>query len=150
MAENGIGGTGTLRANHTDKCPIKDEKAIGKESRGTYDFRYDTVNKILAVRWNDSSVATLASCCQPVHTAGTSKRYSPSEKKMLDIPKSSLVKYYNKNMGRVDRMDQNIAYYRIQFRSKNGGLRFLCLCQMLPFKVLGFCIESLLCIKINL
>ena len=37
---------------------------------------------------------------------------------MLDIPEPSLVKYYNKNMGGVDRMDQNIAYYCIQFHSK--------------------------------
>ena len=52
LAENAIGGTGTLRANRTDKYPIKDDKAIRKESYGTYDFRYDSANKILVVRWN--------------------------------------------------------------------------------------------------
>ena len=102
LAENGIGGTGTLRANCTDKCSIKDNKAIEKESRGTYNFRYDTTNKILVVRWNDNSVVTLASNYQPVHPVGTSKRYSRSEKKMLDIPEPSLVKYYDKNMGGID------------------------------------------------
>ena len=115
LTKNGIGETGTLRANRTDKCAIKDNKAIGKESCGTYDFRYDSANKILVVRWNDNSVVTLASNCHLVHPVGTSKRYSRSEKKMLDISETSLVKYYNKNMGGVDRMDQNIAYYRIQF-----------------------------------
>ena len=60
LAENGIGGTGTLRANRTDKCPIKDNKAIGKESRGAYDFRYDSANIILVVRWNGNNVVTLA------------------------------------------------------------------------------------------
>ena len=60
LAENEIGGTGTIRANRTGKCPIKDNKAIGKESHGTYDFRYDSVNKILVVKWNDNSVVTLA------------------------------------------------------------------------------------------
>ena len=34
LAENGIGGTETLRASCRDKCLIKDNKAIGKESRG--------------------------------------------------------------------------------------------------------------------
>ena len=37
---------------------------------------------------------------------------------MLNILEPSLVKYYNKIMEEVDRMDQNITYYRIQFRSK--------------------------------
>ena len=32
LAENAIGGTGTLRANRTDRYPIKDDKAIRKES----------------------------------------------------------------------------------------------------------------------
>ena len=132
LAENGIRRTGTLKANRTDECPIKDNKAIGK------------------VRWNDNSVVTLASNCQPVHPVGTSKRYSRSEKKMLDIPEPSLVKYYNKNLGGVDQMDQNIAYYRIQFSSKKWWAPRFILYQMLLFKILGFCIESLLCIKIYL
>ena len=45
-----MGGTDTLRTNFTDECPIKDKKATGKESCGTYDFRYDSANKILVVR----------------------------------------------------------------------------------------------------
>ena len=72
--ENGIGGTEALRANRTDKCSIKDNKVIGKESSRTYNFRYDSANKILVVRWNDNSIVTLASNCQPVHPVGTSKR----------------------------------------------------------------------------
>ena len=60
FAENGIGGTEALRANRTDKCSIKNNKAIGKESRRTYHFRYDSANKILVLRWNDNSVVTLA------------------------------------------------------------------------------------------
>ena len=49
VAENGIGGTGTLRANCTDKCPIKDNKAMGKENLGTYDFRYNSSKKAILV-----------------------------------------------------------------------------------------------------
>ena len=43
---------------------------------------------------------------------------------MLDIPEPSLVKYYKKNMGGVDRMDRNIAYYCIQFLSKKWRVPF--------------------------
>ena len=73
-AESGIVGTRTLRKSRTDKCPMKDNKAIGKESSGTYDFRYDSTNKTLVVRLVDNSVLALASNFQPV--IGTAKRYS--------------------------------------------------------------------------
>ena len=85
FAESGIRGTGTLRESRTDKCPMKDNKAIGKESSGTYDFRYDSAIKILVVTWNDNSVVTLAPNCQSVLPIGRSKRHSRSEKKMLDV-----------------------------------------------------------------
>ena len=81
MSKNGIGGTSTLRANHTDHCPIKDIKVISKEHRGSYGYRYDSANKLIVVRWNDNSVVTLASNCQPVNPVGTTKLYSRKEKK---------------------------------------------------------------------
>ena len=81
LPKNGVGGTGTLRANRTDHCPIKDIKVIGKEDRGSYDYRYDLANKLIVVRWNDNSVVTLASNCQPVNPVGTTKLYSRKEKK---------------------------------------------------------------------
>ena len=34
-------------------------------------------------------------------------------KKIVDVHEPSLVRYYNKNRGGVDRIDQNISYYRI-------------------------------------
>ena len=97
-----IVGTEILTKSRTDKCPMRDNKAIGKESRETYHFRYDSLNKTLVVRWKENSVLTLASNCQPVHPVGTSKRYLRTEKKTLDVSEPSLVKYCNKNMGGVD------------------------------------------------
>ena len=85
FAESEIRGTGTLRERRTDKWLMQDNKAIGKESSGTCDFRYGFANKILVVRWNDNNFVTLASNCQPVLPVGTSKRHSRSEKKMLDV-----------------------------------------------------------------
>ena len=73
LSKNGIGGTGTLRSNRTDHCPIKDIKVIGKEDCGSYDYRYDSSNKLIVVRWNDNSVVTVASNCQSVNPFGTTK-----------------------------------------------------------------------------
>ena len=38
LSEQSIGGIGTLRANRTDRFPIKDKTVIGKEPRGTFDY----------------------------------------------------------------------------------------------------------------
>lgn len=118
LSENGIGGTSTLKANRTDNCPIKDLKVISKEDPRSSNYRYDSKNKIIVVRWNENSVDTLASNYQPVNPVGTNKRCSRKEKKKGDVLEPSLMRYYNK-MGEVDRMDQNISYYRIAVRSKN-------------------------------
>ena len=108
LSKNGVCGTGTLRGNRTDHCPIKDIKVIGQEYRGSYDYRCDSENKLIVATWNDNSIVTLASNCQPVNPVGTTKPYSRKEKKIVDVPEPSLVKYYNKNISGVDRMYQNI------------------------------------------
>ena len=105
-----IAGTGTLRANHTDHFRLKDLKVIGKDDRGSYDYRCDSANKVIVVRWNDNNVVTLASSCQPVNSLGTTKHYSIKDKKIVDVPEPPpLLRFYNKNIGGVDRMDQNIS-----------------------------------------
>ena len=81
LTENGIGGTGTLEANRTDNCPIKDLKVLSKEDPGSSNYRYDSENKIIVVRWNENSVDTLVSDYQPVNPVGTNKRYSRKEKR---------------------------------------------------------------------
>ena len=52
---------------------MKDNKAIENKSCGIFDFRYDSANKVLVVRWNDNNVVTLASNCQLDRPVGSSK-----------------------------------------------------------------------------
>ena len=93
LKANGIGGAVNLRANRIDKRPVKDTEVFGKKIRGTFYFRCDLANKVISVRWNDNSVATLASNCQTVNSIGTSKHYPRTEHKTTDLAKTSLVKY---------------------------------------------------------
>lgn len=80
--------------------------------------------ELIIVRRNGISIVTLASISQPVNTVGTTKKYSRKENKIVDITKPSLVRYYNKNMSGVGRMDQNISCYRIAVQCKSGGCLF--------------------------
>lgn len=72
----------------------------------------------MVTRWNDNSVVTMASNCHGIAPLGTAKRWSRSERKFLDIPQPHVIDRYNRHMGGVDRMDQNISTYRIAIRSK--------------------------------
>jgi Transposase IS4 len=49
---------------------------------------------------------------------GSVKRWSKAAGTMIDVPQPHLINKYNKNMGGVDRMDQNIGAYRISIRSQ--------------------------------
>ncbi len=60
-----------------------------------------------------SSRLTMASNCHGVEPIGSVKRWSKAAGTMIDVPQPHLINKYNKNMGGVHRMDQNIGAYRI-------------------------------------
>ena len=53
-----------------------------------------------------------------VHPVQSAKRWSRSDAKRIDIGQPFLIKQYNKTMGGVDWMDQNMDKYRTTIRSK--------------------------------
>jgi len=55
----------------------------------------------------------MASNCHGVEPIGSVKRWSKAAGTMIDIPQPHVINKYNKNMGGVHRMDQNIGAYRI-------------------------------------
>jgi len=110
-----MSGTGTLRQNRVQKCPVSDVAVMKKQARGTVDFRCDTNAGIIITRWNDNSV-TLGSTYFGVAPKGQVSRWSKSERKIIQIPIPNNIVMYNQNMGGTDRMDENIAYYRPNIR----------------------------------
>ena len=73
---------------------------------GSCGYKYDLGKKVIAVWSINIRAVTLAWNCQPVHPIDNTKQYSMKEKKVVDVHKPSLVNYYNKNMGGLDRMDK--------------------------------------------
>ena len=51
LREKDFRATGTIRDARTTNCPSKPAKKIDKMKRGTYDYRFDTENEIIADRW---------------------------------------------------------------------------------------------------
>jgi DNA excision repair protein ERCC-6 len=116
LGKKNIRATGTVRVNRTDQCPVMSVDVMKKMDRGAYDYRQDLTTGIIVTRWNDNSVVTMASNCHCIEPLGTAKRWSRAEKKSVDITQPSMIDQYNRNMGGVDRMDQNISTYRMSIR----------------------------------
>ena len=113
LYEMGIGGTGTVRANRLEKCVLRPLKGT---PRGTYDYKYS--NKTLLVEWNDNNIVNIASNCFQAEPTRRVRRWSKQQRTHIHIDQPKLIGEYNRYMGGVDRMDQNIGTYRISIRSK--------------------------------
>lgn len=65
---------------------------------------------IVVTKWTDNNCVATAFGKEPITKAN---RFCRKTRTRISIDKPRFVDYYNKNMGGVDRMYQNISYYRI-------------------------------------
>lgn len=128
LASIGLTGTRTIRENRTEKCPLEDKKVIMKKPRGYYCSAFDKDDNIVAVRWKDNSVLTIISKEYGINPIQQASRYSVQEKRRTDINQPFLISQYNKYMGGVDLLDNNISNHRINIRGKKGIFQFSCGC----------------------
>lgn len=110
--------TGTVRSNRVENCKFQSIKHFSKTARGTEEHFLDETGKLIVVRWNDNGVVTMASNAHGVNPMLRATRFSVRERKKIKIPMPAVINRYNKYMGGVDRMDQNVAYYRVGIRGK--------------------------------
>lgn len=118
LNETGIKGTGTVRINRMNNCPIKNDTEMKKEKRGFYDYRFDKRNKILAITWNDNKCVKMLTNNLGIMPLDNVRRWSKSEKKEVYVDRPFILSQYNKFMGGVDKLDWNVQKYRIRFRGK--------------------------------
>ena len=67
LHELGFHATGTVREPRLIDSSLVDSKSLQKQKRGSYDYRFDRANEIVAVKWNDNAVVTIASNFQSMH-----------------------------------------------------------------------------------
>ena len=61
LKEKAIAGIGTVRANRTEKAPLKAVDMMEKLPRGSVDVVSDQISNVTFLRWRDNKVVTLAS-----------------------------------------------------------------------------------------
>lgn len=110
--------TGTVREPRLIDSSLMNSQCMKKQQRGSYDCTYDKVNHVVAVKWNDNAVVTLASNFQSAEPLLYTKRYSRTEKKIVSVSQPNLISSYNANMGGVDMLDNFVAKYRVAVKGK--------------------------------
>ena len=75
LKSKGMNGTGTLRANRLQKCPISSTDEVKKQERDFIDYRQDAVQGTMIVRWNDNNVVTAVSTAFGVEPKHKAKRW---------------------------------------------------------------------------
>ena len=113
-----VRATGTARFNRMNKCPIANDKEMKKKDRGSYDYRFDVENEVLAVTWTDNSCVKLMTNHETIEPIALAKRWSRAEKKYKQITQPRLIIAYNKHMDGVDKMDWSVQKYRIKIQGK--------------------------------
>lgn len=125
MKRRGLGCTATLRSGRMGRCPLKSEKCLKTEGRGSFDFRSEKDNGVLICEWYDNRNVIIGSNKHSVNPIGSCRRYDRKNKTFIDVPRPSLVKVYNSSMGGVDRADQLLSFYRNELKSKKWYKRII-------------------------
>ncbi|KAF2890895.1 hypothetical protein ILUMI_15278 [Ignelater luminosus] len=77
---------------------LPDSKTLGKEERGSFDYRFDTNVEILIVKWNDNKCVTIATNFDTIEPLNKASRWDRKAKEKRYLPQPRLVKQYNNNM----------------------------------------------------
>ena len=115
---NGMAATGTVRANRTENAPLQAVDDMKKEARGSSDVVNGNKSNVTLVRWKDNKVVTVALTLYGKEPMKRARRYIKDKGSRVEIDQPNSISVYNKTMGGVDRMDQNIGAYMINIRSK--------------------------------
>ena len=118
LKDAGIRATGTIRNDRIKNCPIKENRLLTKEPRGSYDFCADQESGVIVVKWHDNSCVNVISNHESIEPLHPVKRWSRKDCKEITVQQPYLIHSYNRSMGGVDHLDWLVQKYRISIRSK--------------------------------
>ena len=110
--------TRTVRIYLVKNAPLRPVKEMEKSERGASDVLTEKNSNLTLVRWKDNKVVTVASTFVGKMPLRKAHRYVKAQNGRAEIDQPQSIFLYNKGMGGVDRLDQNISSYMIGHRSK--------------------------------
>ncbi|KAL1458969.1 hypothetical protein WDU94_010988 [Cyamophila willieti] len=108
LSDMNIKYVATIRESRNQNCPLKSEKELRKEGRGSFDWKVDANSGAVLVRWLVRKSVQCISNYVGVHPVGSCKRWSEKERKKIDIPRPAIIGEYDQFMGEVDLFDMLI------------------------------------------
>ena len=99
-----------------------------KLERGASDVVTDKNSNLTLVRWKDNKVVTVASTFVGKMPLRKAHRYVKAQNGRAEIDQPQSIFLYNKGMGGVDSLNQNISSYMISHRSKKWWWAVFCFC----------------------
>ena len=122
LEKRGYAATGTIMDNRLNKCPLMSAEYTKKKVRGYYSCCHGTDksegNQVNVIRWRNNGPLTVASTTHGLEPLRKVERYSRTEKKKVEIDMPNMVYMYNRKMGGVDRVNQNLESLRTSIRGK--------------------------------
>ena len=85
LKNEGLLAAGTIRANRLHNCPLKANKDIEKEGRGSMDYRTDNNSCIIIAKWVDNSTMQLVSNFVGIEPVGSIQRWNKIQKARMPI-----------------------------------------------------------------
>ncbi|XP_049517347.1 piggyBac transposable element-derived protein 3-like [Dermacentor silvarum] len=123
LLERKIYAAGTVRSNRTEKCPLKSEKQLKQEGRGSSDSMVSGDGKLILKRWMDNRAVTMASNFLGIDGEDEVSRWSKADGTFINVKRPAVVREYNRSMGGVDKTDFLISLYRTSIRSRKWTLK---------------------------
>ncbi len=119
LVEKNYQYTGTIRQDRLKGAPpLTTVEKFKKKERGYYETVVLKDESMIVTRWNDNAPVTLLSSVLGDKPLATAKRYNRAAKKYIEIPQPHIIQQYNRNMGGVDRFDQNNNHLRVAIGGK--------------------------------
>ena len=118
LKAKGIAVTETVRINRVENAPLRPINEMEKLERGASDVVTDKNSNLMPVGWNDNKVVTVGSTFVGKMPLRKAHRYGKAQNGSTEIDQPQSIFLYNKGMGGVLSLDQNISSYMIGHRSK--------------------------------
>ncbi|KAJ8910560.1 hypothetical protein NQ315_008945 [Exocentrus adspersus] len=119
-----IFAVGTIRINRFLHPVLPTDKNLKSLGRGSSEV---SVSKdgIVITKWFDNKPVLVASNFVGIGTKDVCKRWDKASKNYIEVPRPESIKYYNNNMGGVDKVDFLLSIYRSYVRSKKWTIRMI-------------------------
>ncbi|GBN67016.1 Retrovirus-related Pol polyprotein from transposon 297 [Araneus ventricosus] len=125
LKSKSINAAGTARLNRFSKPPLSSDKECRTKGRGFSQEITSLDGDVALVKWVDNRSVVLASNFLGINKEDEVQRWSKESKSFIKVKRPEIVRRYNSGMGGVDLLDQLIALYRTNIRSKKWTLRMI-------------------------